>query len=529
MNAEGLEYPTTIAEMQAMLESQARYFETQLAKRDSTIELLREQLRLLQAQRFGASSERVAEGQFQLFNEAELEALSEDETSEPDIIEVPAHRRVRPRRKPIPEHLPRVPVVHDLEEHEKFCPHDGAALKVIDSEVSEQLDIIPATVQVLEHRRLTYACPCCKRHVKTAPMTRQPIPKSLASPGLLAYAATSKFVDSLPLYRQVQIFARLGIDLSRATLATWMVRCGQLVQPLINLLREELLAGPYLHMDESTLQVLKEAGKAPESKSYLWVQHSGASVHPIVLFDYDPTRSGEVPKRLLEGFEGALHTDGYDGYNLAVRELFLVHLFCWAHVRRKVVDALKAQGLNPKKLPAKPPDKARRALKLLGLIKTLYAIERRIKDHPPDERYRVRQAEAIPVLEALKCYADEIRPKVTPQSLLGKALTYMHNLWPGLVRYTEDGRYSIDNNIVENAIRPFCLGRKNWLFADTVAGANSSANLYSLIATAKANGLEPYAYLRHVFTELPKAETVEAIEALLPTRIDPSVLDNNRA
>ncbi len=529
MTGEGLALPNDIAELQAMLEAQARHFETQLSKRDATIELLREQLRLLQAQRFGPSSERVAEGQFQLFNEAELEALSEDEISESDTIEVPAHRRVRPRRKPIPAHLPRVPVVHDLEEHEKFCPHDGTALKVIDTEICEQLDIIPATVQVLEHRRLTYACPCCKRHVKTAAMTPQPIPKSLAGPGLLAYCATSKFVDALPLYRQIQIFARLGVDLSRATLATWMVRCGQLIQPLINLLREELLSSAYIHMDETTLQVLKEAGKAPESKSYLWVQHSGASAHPIVLFDYDPTRSGEVPKRLLEGFEGALHTDGYDGYNPAVCELFLIQLFCWAHVRRKLVDALKAQGLNPRTLPATPPDKARRTLKVLGFIKTLYAIERRIKGRPPDERYRVRQAEAVPVLDELKRYADEIRPRVTPQSKLGKALTYMHNLWPGLVRYTEDGRYSIDNNVVENAIRPYCLGRKNWLFADTVAGASSSANLYSLIATARANGLEPYAYLRHVFAELPKAETLEAIEALLPTRIDPNVLKTNPA
>ena len=298
-----------------------------------------------------------------------------------------------------------------------------------------------------------------------------------------------------------------------------MVRLGELVQPLINLLRDELLAQSYLLMDETTLQVLKEAGKTPESKSYLWAQMSPASEAPIVLFDYDPSRSGEVPKRLLAGFEGALHTDGYQGYDAVVHDQGLVRLFCWVHVRRRYVDVLKSLGLNPKKLPDKPPPKARRALKAIGFIKTLYAIEGRIRDKPPDERYRIRQLESLPVLDALRTWVDETRPKILPHSALGEALAYLDHHWDGLVRYCEDGRYGMDTNGVENAIRPFCVGRRGWLFADTVAGAKSSANLYSLIQTAKANGLEPYAFLRHVFTELPKATTVGHIEALLPTRI----------
>jgi transposase len=204
----------------------------------------------------------------------------------------------------LPAELPRVDVEHPLADEDRVCPHHGVALERFDEVVSEQLDIIPATVQVLRHIRGKYRCPCCEGHIRTAPMTPQPIPKSMASPGLLAHIATAKFVDALPLYRQHQQLQRIGFEVSRTTLATWMVRVGQLVQPLINLLRDEMLAQPYLLMDETTVQVLKEPGKAPESKSYLWAQMSPAPQAPIVLFDYDPTRSGEVPKRLLEGFKG---------------------------------------------------------------------------------------------------------------------------------------------------------------------------------------------------------------------------------
>jgi hypothetical protein len=268
----------------------------------------------------------------------------------------------------------------------------------------------------------------------------------------------------------------------------------------------------------------KEPGKAAESTSYLWAQMSGDEAHPIVLFDYDATRSGDVPLRLLEGFEGTLHTDGYVGYDAVVKARGLVRLFCWAHARRRFVDVLKSLGLNPKKLPDKPPPKARRALKAIGFIKSLYAIERRIRDKPPDARYRERQQYARPVLAELRAWLDKTRPQIVPSGALGEALAYLDRHWDGLVRYCDNGRYGMDTNRVENAIRPFCLGRRSWLFSDTVAGANSSANLYSLIQTARANGLEPYAYLRLVFAELPKASTVTDIEALLPARIDPTTL-----
>ena len=514
------EFPDDIDALKALLE-----------QRDSHIEYLEGQLRLMLSQRFSSSSEAVGSHvQLGLFNEAEVEVESELDGESHVTAETPtrvnAHSRARPGRKPLPAHLLRHEVVYDLADADKVCPHDGTALKAIGADTSEQLDIVPASVRVLVHKRLKYACPCCEQWVKTAPLSPQPLPKSQASPGLLAYVAVSKYADALPLNRQSKQFERIGVSLPRATLASWMVRSGELVTPLINLLRDELLGQAYLQMDETTVQVLKEPGKTPESKSYVWCQRGTEPERPLVLFHYAPSRSGAVAKQLLGDFAGFLHTDGYEGYNAVVAANGITQLYCFAHARRRFTDALKSLALNPKKLPDKPPDKARRVMKALSLIRSLYEIERRIRDKPPDERHRVRQAETGPALQRLRDWLDETLPKVAPQTPLGKALSYLHNHWSGLVRFIDDGRLKIDNNRVENAIRPFVVGRKNWLFSDTVHGATASANLYSLIETAKLNSLEPYAYLRHAFTELPKATTVEQIEALLPYRIDTAALTN---
>jgi transposase len=492
---------------------------------EMTIATLSEQLQLMLARRFGASSERVAEAQLGLFNEAEAEL---DTAAEEDIapaIEVPAHTRKVPKRKPLSKDLPRVEVIHDLPEDNKLCPHDGTVLVPMGSADSEQLDIIPATVHVLLHKRLKYVCPCCNKTLLTAPMTPQPIPKSQASPGLLAYVATAKYVDGLPLYRQIPQFARLGLDCSRTTLARWMIHCGgSLTQPMINLLRDELLEQDYIQCDETRTQVLKEPGEPAHSTSYMWLQRSGNPQRPIVLFDYDSSRSGQVPQRLLDGFHGILQTDAYSGYNAVVRAQKLIHALCMAHARRYYTDALKAKGIHPNRMPAKAPKGCEHIFKALAFFKALYAIERRIREMTPDEKTRIRDRETRPILNQFKLWLDRRQPKVLPSSKLGQAIAYTLNQWSGLTRFCDDGRIAIDNNGAENALRPFCLGRKNWMFSDTVAGARASANLYSLIETAKANGIEPYAYLRHLFTELPKATCVEDYEALLPYRLDPNVL-----
>ena len=465
----------------------------------------REQLNLALARRFGVSSERIGDEQLRLFNEAES-ALAEIDVLEESTVEVPAHTRKKSRRPPLPDSLPRVEVLHELAEAERVCPNDGAELKRIGEESSEQLDIVPAKVQVIRNIRAKYACPSCERHVVTAPMAAQPIPKSLASPGLLAHVTTSKYLDALPLYRQERIFQRLGVDIPRTTLASWMIRSGELIQPLINLLRDELLGGDIIHCDETTVQVLGEGGRAAESKSYMWVQASANRERPVVLFDYDPSRGGAIPKRLLGEYSGYLITDGYEGYGPVCRANGITQVGCWAHARRKFDEVLKAAGINPRKTPkGKPPPKARKAGQALAFIRALFAIEHRVRDDSAEARYRVRHAESALVLERLRAWLDEQLPTVPPSTALGRALSYLDAQWPKLIRFIEDGRLELTNNRAENAIRPFVLGRKNWLFSATVHGAKASANLYSLVETAKACGLEPYSYLRRVFTELPKA------------------------
>jgi transposase len=470
---------------------------------------LQEQLNLALARRYAASSEKISPDQVCMFNEAEA-AVDTVPDADDDLITVPAHTRKKRGRKPLPENLPRVDVVHDLPESERRCEHDGRLLTEIDEVVSEQLDIIPAKIQVIRHIRKKYAC-TCGQCIKTAPLPAQPIPKSMASPGLLAHIAVSKYQDALPLYRQETILRRIGVELPRATLANWMIQAGTLIQPVINLLRDRLLDYDILQMDETTVQVLNEAGKAAQSKSYLWLQRGGPPDQPVVLYDYDPGRGAGVPKRLLTGFTGYLQTDGYDGYNAVVAVNALTHVGCMAHARRKFSEAVKAQGKNKKR------GKAHRGL---ALIQKLYRVEKQARRLSLEERYARRQQQARPVLDDLRSWLDDTLPLVPPTSATGKALNYLHREWEKLIRYLDDGRLEIDNNGAENAIRPFVVGRKNWLFSASVKGVKASANLYSLIETAKANGLEPYAYLRYLFTELPQAETVEAIEALLPGNID---------
>jgi len=291
-----------------------------------------------------------------------------------------------------------------------------------------------------------------------------------------------------------------------------------------NAVLQQVVFGQYiLQMDETTVQVLKEPGKSAQSKSYLWVQRGGPPGRPVILFDYDPSRSQSVPLRLLEGYHGYLQVDGYEGYNGIGSQRGIRLVGCMAHARRKFDEALKAQG----NAHQRDPTKLGHAHQGLLYIQELYRIERELKTATPEDRHRMRQEKAKPLLETIRTWLDTVLPAVPPESLTGKALYYLHHQWPKLIRYLEDGRLSIDNNAVENAIRPFVMGRKAWLFCDTVRGAQSSANLYSLIESAKACGHEPYYYLHHVFTELPKAKSLADIEALLPFNLKPEQLSRS--
>jgi len=419
-------------------------------------------------------------------------------------------RKQKAGRKPLPDSLPRIRIEHRVADADNVC--DCGCQRIEMGEVtSEQLDIIPAKVQVIVNVRKKYACQQCESGVITAPLPAQPIPKSNASPGLLAHVAIAKYQDGLPLHRQEATLNRSGVEIPRNTLANWMIKSGELTQPLINLLEDKLLSYPIMHCDETTLQVLKEPDKQASQKSYMWVRVGGPPTQPVRLFHYADSRRGEIASALLAGYKGYLQTDDYAGYNSACAENSITQLGCWAHARRKFIDAQKAAAGK-----AKRTGKADVAIRHIA---KLYAIEKQIKGLSSAEKYAERQTGSLPILIDFRQWLDKTLHHTLPKGLLGKALSYLAKNWEKLTVYTEDGRLSIDNNPAENAIRPFVIGRKNWLFSASVRGAKSSANLYGLIETAKANGLEPYAYLRYVFKALPQANTVDEIEALLPWNV----------
>ena len=490
-------------------------------------DLLKEQLNKFKRQLFAASSEVTGQHQKDMFfNEAEsLGAQAEPAAEEPgdDKIDVPGHKRAKRGRKPLDAALPREVVRHELPEGERVCPHDGAALSEIGVEVSEQLDIVPQQVRVIRHERVKYACPCCDGGMRLAAKPPQVIPKGLFTESALAWVATSKYLDGLPLYRQAALLGRFGgTDVSRNTLAASIVRVGQLVQPVVNLLRDELLDAPLVFGDETELQVLKEPGRAAQAKSYIWAQMTDGcgkdgTGPPIRLFTYSPSRSTKTAMALYAGIgQGTvLMTDGYEVYDTVAHTHQLVHLGCWTHCRRYFHEALQA-------LPKDQRGPDQLAARFIALIGKLYHVEAQAGRDGADatELGRRRQHDSVPLLADIEALLLANLHTVLPKSLLGQALHYLASQWSKLKRYIEDGRYSIDNNAQENAIRPFCVGRRNWLFADTVAGANASANLYSLLQTCQVNGIDGFRYLRALFIALPTAQTVDDYAALLPWRID---------
>lgn len=479
---------------------------------------LEELVRHLKRLRFAPSSEIYAKGQGTLFNEAEVLAATAAAAEPPS--DRPKKNRGKPKRRPLPASLPRTVKIIDLPESEKICPKTGAPLKRIGEEVNEQLDIKPAELSVIETRRQKYGCNCpeCRSGLETptikiAPAQPQPIPKSMAAAGLLAYIAVSKYADALPLARQESIFKRYGIDLVRATMAGWMISLGALVIPLINLIREELIKAGVIQADETRIQVHKGTGKAATAESYMWAfMANGPNDEKIVLYELGPSRCHTVPLRVLDGFTGYLHTDGYEGYETLAAKMPGVKLVGdWAHVRRKFDEAIKAVAED-----FKGEIKAKIGFKL---INDLFRIEREdiSKDASQKERHRIRQEKSRPIIEALKTWADETAPTLPPKTLSGIAVRYMLERWEKLILFLEDPILRLDTNPVEGqAIRPFVVGRNNWMFADTIKGAEASAALYSLIVMARANGLNPFLYLKAVFTELPKAKTAEDVAALLP-------------
>ena len=493
-----------LAKQQALLKER----EALISEQQKLLCLLEEQLRLARLRKFGARSEKLP-FQGELFDEAELEVSLED--VEQALAEAEAEpkkpRKRRTKADGFDENLPRIQVRLTLDEDEK-----AGANKTFFSKVKEELDIVPAQARVIEYwqEKAVFDTPEGESTVKVAARPIHPLGKCLASVQLLAWILVAKYADALPLYRLEGILKRHGGQISRTTMANWIIRLDDVFKPLINLLREQQLDGDYLQADETRLQVLKESGKSAQSDKWMWVIRGGPPDRPAVLFEYDPSRSEAVPLRLLDGFRGTLQTDGYAGYNKVCRENGLTRIGCWDHARRKFVEAGKAAPTKKKGTKVSKADVA------IGKIRKLYAIEKRIETLPAEEKTRQRQQLAQPVLDDLKAWLEKNSTRVPRDSLTYKAIQYTLNQWELLIGYLADGRLNISNALAENAIRPFAVGRRNWLFADTPRGAKASATTYSLIETAKANGVEPFAYLHHVLQHIGNARTVEDIEALLP-------------
>lgn len=478
------------------------------------VDILGEQLAWLKRKFFARSSEALGEEekrQLRLFNESESSAEDSSPDSSPPI-RVPEHTRSRPKRQPLPEALPREEVVIDIPEEQKHCLC-GAELVRIGEDTSEKLDVIPPQIRVIRTIRPKYACHSCEGSgdeerpaVRIAPMPPAVIDKGIASAGLLAYIVTGKFCDSLPLYRQEKQFARIGVELSRRTMADWMIAVSQACAPLMKILEGRLRSGPLLQLDETTVQVMDEPGRENTSVSYMWVARGGTPKAPVVFYHYAPSRGTDVAKEMLGNYEGYLQTDGYEVYDRACETAEnVVHVGCWAHVRRKFFEAKKSS------------QKAGSADVALSMIGKLYRAEAERDLHKDPQEFAVKRRRQVePILADFHIWLERKASQVPPETLMGKAVGYALGQWPKLIRYLDHPAVSPDTNACEGAIRPFVLGRKNWLFSGSPRGAAASATLFSIIETAKANKHDPYWYLRKLFEELPTARTDEEILALAP-------------
>jgi transposase len=494
------------------LETQKAALEDRVAELDARVRWFEEQYRLAQSRRFGPSSEKTDPNQGMLFDEAE--ALAEPSAVEPTLEEITYKRRkAQGKRDAQLVGLPEETIEYALPIEEQVCPACEGPLHKMSEEVRRELKIVPAQVSVVKHVQHVYSCRHCQANavetpVKTASMPKPAFSNSLASPSAVAYIMNGKFVEGLPLYRQEQIFARLGVELSRQTLANWMIRgADDYLKVVYDRLKVHLLERDILHADETTLQVLHEEGRAPQTKSYLWLYRSGRDGPPIALFEYQKTRAAEHPKEFLKDFRGYLNADGLSSYD-CLKWVTLVA--CWAHARRGFTDALKA--LTPQ------AQKKAVAAEGLAFCDKLFRIERDLRDVEPEERKRERLARSVPVLEEFKVWLTAKSISVIPKSKTGEAIGYCIKQWGKLNNFLLDGRLEIDNNRSERSIKNVVIGRKNWMFANTPKGATASATIYSIVETARENGLIPFEYLTYLFEQLPNIDVKDAsaVDKLLP-------------
>jgi transposase len=480
-----------------------------IAELEALVKFLKEQLLLSKSRQFGKSSEKDdSSTQLSLLEEEDVTASN---STEPEIEQITYKRRKRVgKREDDLSALPVEIIEYKLTEEEQICPQCSGNLHEMGHDMRRELKIIPAQAKVVEHKRYVYSCRNCEKHDVSVPIVKAQVPKplikgSLASPSAVAHIMTQKYVMHAPLYRQEQDWKRQGVYLSRQTMTNWVIRCAEeWLLPLYVLMCSLLLGFEVLHADETTVQVLHEPGKAPTTKSYMWLYRtSGVAEEQIIIFEYQPSRAQIHPQEFLDGFSGLLHTDGYRVYHLLPPEITIIG--CWVHLRRKFKDALKT-------IPAgqRPLSVAQEALKKIGY---LFHLEDLWLDLQPEERHKLRLKQSMP--KALELFVWLSTQAVLPQSATGKAINYALKQQPWLMNVYVDGRTELSNNRIENSVRPFALGRKNWLFCNTVKGAKASAIVYSIIETAKANGLKPFEYLEFLFETLPNS-TTKSLESLLP-------------
>jgi len=478
------------------------------------VQWYREQFGLAQKRLYGPSSEKSPIGQEEmLFNEAE--ACASDIISDPvtETITYTRAKKTKGRREQQLEGLPVEEINYELTDADLVCPKCGGPLHKIGVDTSQEITIYPARVVLTKHNQDKCSCRDCERNgvanpIVTAPMPVPAFKNSLASPSAVAYIMSQKYVEGLPLYRQEQSLRRLGFELSRKVMSNWVIMGAELLEVIFNRMKALLLKRDLMAADETPLQVLHEEGRKAQQKSYMWLYRSSRDGPPIVLYEYKETRAAEHPRAFLAGFVGYLHVDGYQSYD-GLPNIILVG--CWAHARRNFVDALSV--LSP--MQRKSANTA--AGKALVYCNKLFAIERDLQDATPDERLAGRQARSKPVVEEFHAWLVEMQPQVLDKSPTREAIQYCLNQWDKLIAFLLDGRLELSNNRAERSIKPFVIGRKNWLFANTPRGADASAIVYSIVETAKENGINPLTYLTYLFEQLPNIKwTDENLDQLMP-------------
>ena len=493
-------------ELSLLREAKAK-LESELQNLHLQLDYLLEQFKLSHQRQFDSSSEKhltkidtFDEPQAQLSPEAQEDVAEETET----ITYERRKNTGKAKRTALPDYLPREDRIFDIPESEKTCACCGDAKVCFGKDVSEQLKVMPPKVVVISYQRLKYSCKSCEGEITVAPKPDLFLPKSIADASLVAYTIVMKYVDHIPLYRQEKIWARNKVELPRNTTCAWVMKAAELCLPLWQMIRQEIVASQYVQVDETTVQVMKEPQRKNTQKSYMWVYRK-ASGAPLVFYDYQETRQAKHPKTILSGFKGTVQTDAYSGYDWLDEINDVKHLACMAHARRPFAE-LQKLSKHKKGL----------AYDMLEMIAVLYKIESDIKNLSDEKKYEERQEKSKPVLEKIHAWLAEKIHSAPPKSKIGRAIGYMQTHWEKLIRYIDDGAWDIDNNRIENSIRPFALGRKNWLFAGNPRGARAGAILYSLIMSAKENGLNEHAYLTFVFNRIRSCKNDSDYQKLIP-------------